>query len=53
MQHKVSGGFRSSQGAEQFATDAATNASMAAAQGNVSSVAGGFYAPPPGMQGAQ
>jgi hypothetical protein len=41
------------QGAQQLTTDAAANASMTASQGNMSSMAGGFYAPPPGMQGAQ
>jgi hypothetical protein len=42
-----------SQAAQQLATDGVANASMTASQGNMSSLAGGFYAPPPGMQGAQ
>jgi hypothetical protein len=41
------------QGVQQLTTDTAANASMTASQGNMSSMAGGFYAPPPGMQGAQ
>jgi hypothetical protein len=49
----TTGGDLVAQGTQQLTTDGVANASMTASQGNMSSTAGGLYAPPPGMEGAQ